>query len=165
MANWSNCEISIQCYDIFALKFINTKIQRNTQDEYFHSTITESEMVIDDYFIDNSVIYINGQGRWSGPESYFRKLALEYPNLIEQLVYTDSEGGSNYFTKFIIQNGEIVEEIDTEHFSPEAVREYGFDYFEYQYDIWCDDDTDIEEKQDIYDVFLEADINLNKDVI
>lgn len=77
---------------------------------------------------------LTGNGRWCGPHIYIKKLAEKYK---VDLSYTDEESGCNFFNKITMSDGVLVEEIDTEYFSDESIKENGIDYYLEDYSWIC----------------------------
>lgn len=104
----------------------------------------QDEIYVDYLIKDGNTILINFRSPWCGPYKWFNRVCEKY-----NLSGTNSEieSGMDFFHKIVIENGIIVEEIDSNFFGVESIEEFGLEYFEDYIVGWIEDCDEEDTKQ------------------
>jgi len=131
MANWSDTSVTLVAQDVMDFVALTRELKSDIKDNYLSADGYTGSMNIEyfEYDIDDLIIEIQGEGRWSAPMDYFISMAIKYKLNMD---YVDAEPGNSFFIKVETINGEVTCNIEEDYISQASIDEFGVNYFEYQ---------------------------------
>ena len=175
MANWSDCEVSLQGTKENIAK-ATREIEANIEDGWLlpldkmkqanpnldltvnlRAGYGGGELTTFETFDES--IEISMSGRWTAPDLFFKDLVKKY-NL--SMTYTDAENGCDFFHIVEATEGEITRDAEYSYLSVESINQRGSEFMLEQYNYIVEDEDWENEHKETIQVFLDYGLTIEQ---